>query len=342
LAKGRPGKLALHIDLGYMGDVEDLVIDKTPIGQLIAAHASDLQKISLTGAPDSMTAEVIRCLGESPFLSLEEIELEAFEYIWDTSFDTLVSLSCLRNVYFHTWSGPAPQHDLTLLSLPWPQLTELHIRPTISASKWLAVLPYCIGLVNLDICPLCDVMGRSHAQRITLPNLSRLRLVADTVTNQSDIESFLGPLSLPALQNFDLQVIGHGSWNPLTSSFWESHASPLRTLDLFNLSFHEDMRSLVRTIPNVSSLSSNDLRLAGPDFDALRMEGLLPALTNLDVVVVCAPGVAPQSLSWRFAPRHAPTLPDLHELGSPIRRAGMPSRANIRWRGSWNWSVYKY
>jgi hypothetical protein len=127
-----------------------------------------------------------------------------------------------------------------------------------------------------------------------LPSLSRLKLTA-TVTlggSTSDIESFLGILHLPALRDLDLSFIGNDRWSPFVSRFWDGHAAQLRTLRLSELKSRSDLYSFFRTMPNLASLeiSSSQLRLTASDFEALRVERLLPALTHLNVPLGLAPG----------------------------------------------------
>ncbi|KAF7352073.1 F-box domain-containing protein [Mycena venus] len=243
LAKGRPGKLALHLDMGFIYDFDDDCIEKEPIGRLIAAHAHNWQRLTLARAPDNMAVEVIGRLAENKFPSLERIELHAFASVWNIRFDALVSLPHLRSVHLRTWRTPSSLHNINLLFLPWTQLDNISISAPASAEKWLTILPHCSGLAKLEIW-----------------------ICSDTVAK-------------------------HGT--PLTSSFWESHAAQLRSLCLSNLYFHDELRSLFLTLPNLTllELSPREIRLAAPDFDALRVEQLLPALTHLDIAVGYAPGV---------------------------------------------------
>jgi hypothetical protein len=70
------GKLALHIHMGSSYN-QDNLIDVAPIGRLLAARASDLQKFTLANCPENVTDYVISRMAEISFPSLEEVEFHA-------------------------------------------------------------------------------------------------------------------------------------------------------------------------------------------------------------------------------------------------------------------------
>ncbi|KAJ6578130.1 hypothetical protein B0H19DRAFT_576156 [Mycena capillaripes] len=293
LARGRPRKLALHIDMLSMDDSDDVSLGKAPIGRLIAARARGWQKISFTGCSDKMTQEIIAILAGTSFPSLEEIELESWASIWDTRFDALRTLPRLNCVRLRLGSARSSQHDLTLLFLPWAQLKDLSITAPISGRAFLEILPNCPELAILQLHVLLDITA-GGLPIITLSKLSQLSLTANTPPGgSSDVDSFLDALDLPSLHDLDLYFVGCDAWNPLRSAFWERHATALQGLQVSNLDFHDNPRRLFRTIPNLRSLelSPRDIRLVASNLVALRVERLLPKLTRLEVGVGRASGV---------------------------------------------------
>ncbi|KAF7353512.1 F-box domain-containing protein [Mycena sanguinolenta] len=292
LAKGQRSKLALKIDICPIFDDR---IDLEPIGQLLTSWASDWRILTLANCPDSMAEYVIATMAQSPHLSLEEFELHAFSTVWHNRFEALAALPRLRTVTFRTWRTPSTHHILTLLLLPWSQLESVSISAPVSGHECLDVLQNCPELTTLELYVVSDVPDPESRRPVTLSKLSRLRLVAEILWdhNTSDIESFLGVLHLPILIDLDLYFIGRDPWNPLVSFFWQRHAARLRTLELSNLYFRADLRLLFLTMPNLVSLklSPREIRLTAPDFDVLRVEHLLPALTHLDVAVGYERGV---------------------------------------------------
>ncbi|KAJ7089058.1 hypothetical protein C8R44DRAFT_686627 [Mycena epipterygia] len=293
LARGRPRKLALRIHMLSMHESNDISLHKAPIGRLIAARAGGWQKISFTGCSDKMTQEIIAILAGTSFPSLEEIELETWASIWDTRFDALRTLPCLNCVHLRSVRTPSPPHDLTLLFLPWAQLKDLCIAAPISGRAFLEILPNCPELEIFQLHVLLDITARG-LPIITLSKLSELSLTADTPPGGSgDVDSFLGALYLPSLDDLELCCVGCDAWNPLLSAFWERHATALQGLHVSNLDFHDNPRRLFRTIPNIRSLilSPRDIRLVASNLVVLRVERLLPKLTHLALGVGRASGV---------------------------------------------------
>ncbi|KAF7353452.1 F-box domain-containing protein [Mycena sanguinolenta] len=288
LAKGQRGRLGLEID---MGRTDKKHIDLEPIGRLLTAWASDWRTLTIANCPDSMAEYVIAKMAQSTYPSLEEFELHTFSIVWHTDFDALAALPRLRTVAFRTRYTPSPYHDLTLLFLPWSQLESLSIWAPVTERECLAVLKNCSELTTLELYVLSSVHNPEVRLPVVLSKLLRLRLAAYATAwdNTDDIESFLGALHLPMLVDFDLYLgLGLDSWNPLVSPFWERHAAQLRSLELSNLNFPADtMRLLFLTMPNLTllKLSPRKIPFRAPDFDALRVEQLLPALTHLDVPV---------------------------------------------------------
>ncbi|KAJ6461724.1 hypothetical protein C8R45DRAFT_1220689 [Mycena sanguinolenta] len=272
LAKGKRGGLALEIDVGVTVDSENPLYLE-PIGRLLTSRASDWRNLTIAHCPDSVATYVVAKMGQSTYPSLEEFELHAYSTVWQTRFEALVTLPHLRTVTFRTWRYPPRVHNLTLLFLPW-----FHLRTTYFDA---------------------DFRTPESRPPVVLPNLSRPRLVADGAPpsywnfSTRDIESFLGVLHLPMLVNLSLNFIGRDIWNPLGSPFWERYATKLHSLQLFNLYFLADVRLLFLTVPNVMSLTlaPREIRLTAADFDALRAEHLLPALTRLDIAVGYEHGV---------------------------------------------------
>ncbi|KAF7353455.1 Origin recognition complex subunit 1 [Mycena sanguinolenta] len=294
LAKGQRNRLALKIDMCsiYSGRV-----DLKPIGQLLTAWASDWRTLIIANCPDSMAEHVITKMAQSTYPSLEEFELHAFSIVWHSCFEALAALPRLRAVSFRIWGTQPFHHELTLLFLPWSQLESVSISAPVSGHECLDVLQNCPELTTLELYVVSDVPDPESRRTVTLSKLSRLRLVAETLWDHdtNDIESFLGVLHLPILIDLDLYFAGCNPWNPLVSFFWQRHAAQLRTLELSNLYFRADVRLLFLTVPNLTSLklSPREIRLSAPDFDALRVEQLLPALTRLDVAVGHERGVEP-------------------------------------------------
>ncbi|KAF7353513.1 F-box domain-containing protein [Mycena sanguinolenta] len=286
LAKGQRNKLALKIDVGYIAEDR---IDLEPIGQLLTARASDWRNLTITYCPDSMAEYVIGKMTQIACPSLEEFELHAVSTVWHTRLEALAALPRLRTVTFRTWHSPSTHHNLTLLFLPWSQLESMSISAPVSGQECLDVLQNCTELTTLELYVVSDVPDPEFRPPLTLSKLSQLR-VATAITvwdNTSDIESFLGVLHLPMLVDLGLYFNGRDLFNPLVSPFWKRHAAQLRTLELFNLHFRADMRLLFLTVPNLTSLKlcPREIRLSASDFDALRLEHLLPSLTRLDVKV---------------------------------------------------------
>ncbi|KAF7353454.1 F-box domain-containing protein [Mycena sanguinolenta] len=285
LAKGQRGKLALEIDMGV--SLAPRIHDLESIGQLLTAWASDWRNLTITGCSDSVAEYVISKMAQSTYTSLEEFELHASSIVWHTRFDALAALPRLHAVNFQCRCTPA-YHDLTLLLLPWSQLESVSIWVPVSGHKWLDVLKNCTELTTLELHVVCDVPAPEFRPPLVLPKLSKLRVVAPRtlwINNTSDIESFLGVLHLPMLVDFDLHLSKEDPWNPLVSPFWERHAAQLRSLQLSNPYFPVDARLLFLTVPNLMSLKLSfcESRFSAPDFDALRVEQLLPALTHLDL-----------------------------------------------------------
>ncbi|KAJ7369068.1 hypothetical protein DFH08DRAFT_833085 [Mycena albidolilacea] len=295
LAKGRRGRLALHIHMGFSFD-EDNLSDLAPIGRLLATRARDWQKLTLAHCPETVTDYFIARMAENSLPSLEEVELHAYASIWCTRFDALVSAPRLHTIRFQTSRTPSAQHNLTLLFLPWRQLRSFSISAPVSERECLGILRQCPELTSLEASVISDGMAShgSQAPAIILPSLSRLKLTANVTLGRStsNIESFLDTLHLPALRELDLYFIGNDRWSPLVSRFWDGHAAQLCTLRLSKLKSRSDLYSFFRTMPNLASLeiSSPQLRLTAPDFEALRVERLLPALTHLNVPLGLAPG----------------------------------------------------
>ncbi|KAF7353510.1 F-box domain-containing protein [Mycena sanguinolenta] len=294
LAKGQRHKLALKIDIVEdcinLESVEDR-IDLEPIGQLLTAWASDWRTLTIVNCPNSMAEYVIGKMAQSTYPSLEEFELHASSIVWHTRFEALAASPRLRTITFRTRSTPYSHHDLTLLFLPWSQLESICISVPVSGHQCLDVLKNCPGLMTLELFVNSDVPASEFRPPVVLSKLTRLRLTTCTIWgDSSDIESFLGVLHLPMLVDFDLYLgPGLDSWNPFISPFWQRHAAQLCSLKLFYLSFLDDcdLRPLFLTVPNLKSLklSPFEIPLRAADFDALRVEQLLPALTHLDVAV---------------------------------------------------------
>lgn len=155
-------------------------------------------------------------------------------------------------------------------------------------------------LATLEINPYPDVSSTAQISPINLPMVSMLHVALTENGARWDqqapsIEPFLAALHMPMLRDLRLFfLVRDDRWKLLVSEFWERHASQLRTFG-GALSTDDDLRSLFRTMPNLTSfqLSSHGVRMAAPEFDALREEQLLPALTHLDVAVGYRPGVEP-------------------------------------------------
>ncbi|KAF7353506.1 F-box domain-containing protein [Mycena sanguinolenta] len=290
LAKGQRGKLALEIHIGF---TVKKGIDLESIGQLLTARASDWRTLTIPNCSDSMAEYVITKMTQSIYLSLEEFKLPAFLTMSDTRFEVLAALPRLRTVSLLTRRYASNYDNFTLPFLPWSQLESVSISPPVSGHECLDVLKNCTELTTLELRVVSDVHDAESRRSVTLSKLSRLRLVAGATSSygyaSSNIESFLDVLHLPILVDLDLRFIGRNSWNPLVSSFWERHAAQLRSLELSNVCFPADVRLLFLTVPNLTSLKLNpyqhEIALTAPDFDALRVEQLLPALTHLDVPV---------------------------------------------------------
>ncbi|KAF7353458.1 hypothetical protein MSAN_01535100 [Mycena sanguinolenta] len=289
LAKGQRSKLALEIHIGFTVKKGN---DLESIGQLLTARASDWRTLTIANCSDSMAAYVIAKMAQSTYPSLEEFKLPAFSTIWDTHFEVLAALPRLRTVSLLTRRYPSNYNNFILPFLPWSQLESVSISPPVSGHECLDVLTNCTELMTLELHVVSDVLDAESCRPVTLSNLSRLRLVAcptSAYEYTSDIESFLDVLHLPILVDLDLHFIGRHPWNPLVSSFWERHAAQLRSLELSNVYFLADARALFLTVPNLTSLKlsvyQHGIALTVPDFDALRVEQLLPALTHLDVPV---------------------------------------------------------
>jgi hypothetical protein len=279
--------------MGFSFDDENHT-DMAPIGRLLDARASDLQKFTLASCPENVTDYVIARMAKNSFPSLEEVELHAYSSIWRARFDALVAAPRLHTVRFQTWRIPSAHYDLTLLHLPWSQLRSFSISSSVSGHECLGILSYCPELTNLEVWVTSNMKFPSSA--VILLKLSRLRLVStidDWGPSRTDIGRFLDVLRLPALHDLELCFIGRDPWNPLVSRFWEHHSAQLRAFSLSNLYFRADLHLFFRTMPDLTSLtlSPREIRLAAPDFDALRVERLLPALTHLDVAVGYAPGI---------------------------------------------------
>ncbi|KAJ6449204.1 hypothetical protein C8R45DRAFT_947547 [Mycena sanguinolenta] len=295
LAKGKRGGLALKIDVGVIRDSENPIYLE-PIGRLLTAWASDWRNLTIAHCPDRVAEYVAAKMAQSTYPSLEEFELHAFSTVWHTRFEALAALPRLRTVSFLTWCIPSIYHNLIL---PWSQLESLSISAPVSGREYLDILANCSELTKLDAYVISDIRTSELRPPVVLPKLSRLRLGADVTSwgswdySTRDFESFLGMLHLPMLLDLNLHFIGRDLWNPLVSPFWERHAAKLHSLELFNLYFLADVRLLFLTLPNVMSLTlgPREIRLTAPDFDALRAEHLLPALTRLDIAVGYERGV---------------------------------------------------
>ncbi|KAF7353508.1 F-box domain-containing protein [Mycena sanguinolenta] len=270
LAKGQRNKLALKIDMCsiYSGRV-----DLKPIGQLLTAWASDWRTLIIANCPDSMAEHVIAKMAQSIYPSLEEFELHAFSIVWHSCFEALAALPRLRAVSFRIWGTQPFHHELTLLFLPWSQLESVSISAPVSGHECLDVLQNCPELTTLELYVVSDVPDPESRRTVTLSKLSRLRLVAETLWDHdtNDIESFLGVLpyrysststsislaAIPGIPSYP----SFGSATLLNCAPW--------------------------SYPTCTS------GLIAPDFDALRVEQLLPALTRLDVAVGHERGVEP-------------------------------------------------
>ncbi|KAJ7229536.1 hypothetical protein B0H12DRAFT_1077448 [Mycena haematopus] len=295
LAKGRRGKLDLKIHMDFPFDLADMV----HIARLIAAQARDWQKLTLVASYDDVAQYVTAWMAENAFPSLEEIELHTTSWsIWHGRFDALAALPRLHTVRLKSQGVPSIYHDLPLLSLPWSQLRSFSLSVPVSGRKCLDMLTNCLELTTLEVRVLADHFAGELRPPVTLLKLSSLRLVSGATfwNRTSYIEPFLDVLHLPMLIDLELSFIGGADpWNPLVSRFWQAHAAQLRTFKLFNLYFRADLRLLFLTMPNLTSLQlgPREIRLTSPDFEALRVEQLLPALTCLDVAVGHARGVQP-------------------------------------------------
>ncbi|KAJ6461720.1 hypothetical protein C8R45DRAFT_1108477 [Mycena sanguinolenta] len=191
----------------------------------------------------------------------DKFELHAFSTVGHTRFEALATLPHHRTVSFRTFCTPSIYHTLTLLFLPWSQLESLSTSTPVSGQECLNILANSSKLTILDVHVISDVPNPEFRPPVVLSKLGRLRLVSDPWNG--DIEPLLG-VSLTE------------SHRPQSPFHWpRSLESP------------PDVRLLFLTVPNVTSLKLNprEIRLTAPDFDALRVEHLLPALARLDVAV---------------------------------------------------------
>ncbi|KAJ7154349.1 hypothetical protein C8R43DRAFT_1000912 [Mycena crocata] len=253
LSRGRPGGLALDINMGRMYDSDDNRIDKEPIRNLIVSRAGDWQKLAFKNAPNNM-ARLITSIPDKLFISLEEIEIDVYSSVWDQwCFDTLLSLPLLRRVRFRTWRTSSSIHNFSLLLLPWSQLKELSLSVPVSGEELFSILPACSNMETLDADIFADMPENIASREITLPRLSQLSL-SMFPAEEKTLNPFLRALRAPVLRDLNLDFVGDVTYHFYRCAFWASHSHQLHKFSLSNLYVH-DPCSLLRTMPNLRSLA---------------------------------------------------------------------------------------
>lgn len=272
-----------------------------PFLDVPVTYSHQIRELRLRSIEPEMLASLFLMPPDS-FSHLEELDVEVDE---DTCIvfpkRSLQVMPVLQALYINS-----KQEYLLrpVLSLPWTQLTELEVSDAMSPDNILCILRHLQHLVRTTF-----TIGEEEDIGTRLPiNLPHLKFLSLCHESSFDVALFLGPLTLPSLEELEMidddwgNDFAPSTWShqPFTSLISRSHCVityfVLLPRQFKALGLLEDsIEPLLRALPAVETLELPPL-VPSSTFMTIQQNGLLQQLTNV-VWMLDAAGVG-EYIDW--------------------------------------------